>query len=460
MKPLPISTIAEFCGGQLRGGDGSRLAASVSTDSRKIRPGDVFIALVGDKFDAHDFVPQVAKDGAAAVIVSRMSSAISSLPCAVIEVADTLIALQQLAHRYRLLHDPLVIGITGSNGKTSTKDFTRAVMSQSFSVCATAGNLNNHIGLPLSILRLGERDDCGIFEMGMNHPGEIKVLAAIAQPRAAIITNIGVAHIEHMGSREAIAQEKGTLAEAVPASGWVVLNANDEFTASIASRCRGQIVTAGVGRGDVAAVELQRSAEGTTFTLDFGGEKIATHLPVPGEHMVGNAALAAACGWRHGIQPAAIGDAIRNVKLTGGRLETKRIGGIVFLDDSYNANPDSMRAGLRTLVSLDCTGRRIAVLGRMGELGPHAVAEHQGIGQFAAGLPLDALFTVGEEGGDASLISAAAQRLRSDFNSCHFPSHSECAAHLRGFLREGDLVLLKGSRSAGMEKVLSHYQAP
>ena len=456
MRALPVSQIAELSGGTLRSGDGSRLVTSVNTDSRKIAKGEVFVALVGDKFDAHDFIPQVAEAGAAVVIVSRVDAQWLELSCAIIEVADTLRALQQLAHGYRLLHDPLVVAITGSNGKTSTKDFTRAVLSKKFKVCATVGNLNNHIGVPLSILRLGEQDDCCLLEMGMNHHGEIKVLTDIAEPDAGIITNIGVAHIEHLSSREGIAQEKGTLAEAVPAGGWVVLNANDDFTTSIASRTKATVVTAGLGRGEVSATDLKREADGTTFTLDFRGEKVATYLPIPGEHMVGNAALAAATGWKLGISPSDIGAAIREVKLTGGRLETKHVGGVTFLDDSYNANPDSMRAGLRTLVALNGSGRRIAVLGRMGELGVHATTEHQSLGTFAAEMNLAALFTVGNE---ADLITTAASTHCSSLITHHFPTHADCAAHLRSFLREGDTVLLKGSRSAGMEKVLSHYQA-
>lgn len=460
MKPLSLQTIAEFCGGVIRSGDGSRLVTNVSSDSRRIQSGDVFVALRGDTFDGHDFIPQVAQAGAAAVIASRIDEAWNLSACVVIEVRDTLAALQQLAHRYRRDHHPLVIGITGSNGKTSTKDFTRAVMAEAFGVCATIGNLNNHIGLPLSILRLGEGDTCGVFEMGMNHPGEIEALARIAEPDAAIITNIGLAHIEFMFSREAIAREKGVLAESVPADGLVVLNANDDFTASIAARCPARVITAGIGRGDVAAVDLEAGADGTTFTLDFGGEKIPASLPVPGEHMVCNAALAAATGWQFGIQPAAIAHALANVKLTGGRLESKHIGGITFLDDSYNANPDSMRAGLRTLADIRGSGRRIAVLGRMGELGGHAVAEHRSLGEFAAGLNLDALFTVGGEGSEAVLIAEAASARQSSLTTAHFASHQDCAAHLHGYLRGGDTVLLKGSRSAGMEKVLSHYQAP
>jgi UDP-N-acetylmuramoyl-tripeptide--D-alanyl-D-alanine ligase len=415
----------------------------------------LFVALVGEKFDAHDFVPHVAAAGVSAVMVSRAPSGSEPLPCAVIEVPDTLAGLQRLAHRHRQLLDPLVIGITGSNGKTSTKDFTSAVMRPRFDVFATAGNLNNHIGVPLTLLSLEERHTCAVVEMGMNHPGEIAPLCAIAEPDAAIITNIGVAHIEFMGSRAGIAQEKGVLAESVSSSGVVVLNANDEFTSSIAARCKAKVVTAGIGEGDVKAVIHESGANGSQFTLEFGADdKVEVSMPVPGEHMVGNAALAAACAWHHGIAPAEIAAALSSAAVTKGRLQVKRWRGVVFLDDSYNANPDSMRAGIKTLAGMKVAGRRVAVLGRMGELGPLAEQGHREVGEFAAQAGVDAVFTVGTE---AALINKAAQGGVGE--SKNFASHDECAAHLRQWLKDGDAVLLKGSRSAGMEQVFIQLES-
>jgi UDP-N-acetylmuramoyl-tripeptide--D-alanyl-D-alanine ligase len=455
MKPMSVQTIAEYCGGRLVSGDGARVCTRASTDSRSIQAGDLFVALVGEKFDAHDFVPQVAQAGATAVIVSRAQKDADSLACAVIEVTDTLEALQRLAHRHRALLDPVVIGITGSNGKTSTKDFASAVMRSKFEVFATAGNLNNHIGVPLTLLSLEERHTCAVVEMGMNHPGEIAPLCAIAEPDAAIITNIGVAHIEFMGSRAGIAQEKGVLAESVSSSGVVVLNANDEYTPSIAARCKAKVITAGVGQGDVRATIHESGAQGSRFTLDFGGsDKVEVSMPVPGEHMVANAALAAACAWHHGIAPAEIAAALNAAQVTKGRLQVKHWRGVVFLDDSYNANPDSMRAGLKTLAGMQVAGRRAAVLGRMGELGPLAEQGHREVGEFAAQCRIDAVFTVGAEAG---LINKAAQGGVGELKN--FESHADCAAHLRQWLKEGDAVLLKGSRSAGMEQVFTQLES-
>ncbi len=453
MTPIPLQTLSHFAAGTLRG-DGSRLVTKVNTDSRKITAGEVFLALVGDKFDAHDFIPQAAAAGAAAVVVSKIDPAWGPLPCPVIEVADTLTALQQMARGYRLHHNPLIIGLTGSNGKTSTKDLTAVVMARKFTTRATFGNLNNHIGVPLTLLSLSEGEQCCVTEMGMNHPGEIKVLTDIADPDAGIVTNVGMAHIEYMGTQDAIAWEKATLPAQVKRGGIVVLNANDAYTPVIARHCQAVVSTAGVGCGDVSASNLRADATGTTFTLDFGGEKLETRLPLLGEHMVGNAALAACMGWRQGIAPADIADALNGAKLTGGRLEPKVVKGVRFIDDSYNANPDSMIAGLRTLSTLgDEKSRRVAVLGRMGELGPTAEAEHRRVGEFAGSLKLDAVFSVG--GAEAGWITEASKAVSSE----HFPDHAACAARLREWLREGDVVLLKGSRSSRMEQILTHFSA-
>lgn len=455
MKPISLNTLTNFADGSLRQGDGFKLVTGVSTDSRKTGSDDVFVALIGDKFDAHQFIPQVAAAGAAAVVVSRVSPE-WDLPagCAVIEVPETLKALQDMARGYRAWHQPLIIGLTGSNGKTSTKDLTALVMSRKYQTRATVGNLNNHIGLPLTLLRLGEGDECGVVEMGMNHPGEIKELVDIALPDAAIVTNVGMAHIEFMGTQDAIGWEKGTLPANVHAEGAVVLNSNDSYTQRIARHCQGTVFTAGVNVGDVRAFDLRPGPDGTSFTLDFSGEKVEAFLPVIGSHMVGNAALAACMGWAHGIAPAEIAEALREAKLTGGRMEIKTIRGILFIDDSYNANPDSMCAGLSALAGLADHGRKIAVLGRMGELGSIAAAEHKRVGEFAASLGLSAVYSVGDEGG---MITDAA-RAAGHRESRNFASHESCADHLREILQKGDAVLLKGSRSAGMEKVLNYFQ--
>ncbi len=452
MRPLTLQQLADFAGGTLLHGDPARRVTQVSTDSRQVTGGEVFFALTGERFDGHDYISQVAATGAAAVVVSHP---VPDPACAVIQVADTLTALQNLARAYRTWHQPLVVALTGSNGKTSTKDLTAAVLSRRHSLIATKGNLNNHIGLPLTLLSLGEEHTCAVTEMGMNHVGEIRALVDIARPDAAILTNIGRAHIEFLGSRENIAWEKAALPACIPTGGCVVLNANDDYTARIARLCQGSALTAGIEAGDVSAQDLTATATGTTFTLDFAGSRVTASLPLLGRHMVGNAALAAGLGWSLGMEPETIADALSTAKLSGGRLEPKVIAGIQFIDDSYNANPDSMIAGLRTLAETAAT-RRFAVLGAMGELGGHTAAGHAQVGEFAASLALDGLYSIGST--DAARISDAA-RDGSAGEVLHFPDHAACAAHLRDVLHAGDVVLVKGSRSAAMEQVLTHVQS-
>jgi UDP-N-acetylmuramoyl-tripeptide--D-alanyl-D-alanine ligase len=451
MKSLDLQTLASFADGTLSG-ISSVPVSRVITDSRKVQPGDLFVALKGDKFDAHDFLPQVIAAGASALLIERGRGAASD-GCASIEVDDTLAGLQNLARGYRSLLQPLIIGLTGSNGKTSTKDLTAIVMACRYQTRATLGNLNNHIGVPLTLLALEEADECGVVEMGMNHPGEIKTLVDIALPDAAIVTNVGMAHIEYMGTQDAIAWEKGTLPANVHGEGVVVLNANDKYSDLIARHCQATVYRAGTNAGDVRAFDLRADAAGTAFKLDFAGEVVETFLPIIGDHMVGNAALAACMGWAHDIAPADIAEALHTAKLTGGRMETKAVRGIQFIDDSYNANPDSMKAGLTALAALQTRGQKIAVLGRMGELGIHAVEGHRGVGTHAAELGLAAIYTVGDE---AAMISEAA-KAAGQAETRNFPTHEACAAHLKSILQPGDAVLLKGSRSAGMEKVLTHF---
>lgn len=452
MRTVSLATVAEWTGGALLQGVPSMQVASMTTDSRAVKPGDLFVALKGERLDAHRFLSEVAAAGAAAVVVSSLPAGTEAFECGVIRVRDTLKALQDLACRHRKASDDLfVVGITGSNGKTSTKDFLSAVLSAGGQVNRTAGNLNNHIGLPLTILSGSEGDRFGVWEMGMNHPGEIEVLAEIARPDAAVITNIGRAHIEYMGTREAIAAEKSQLPASVPASGYCVMPAADEFYDFVANSVQCEMIPVGIESGIVRAESLRAGVDGRMLfnLVSEYGEASSVALPVRGEHMVVNALLAAAVGLRQGISSTAVAAALSGVQLTHGRLQERNVNGIAFLDDSYNANPDSMFAALRTLRAAEVTGRRVAVLGFMGELGVHEEAEHLLLGERVAGQGVDALITVGER---AAKINGTAAALTENHN---FDTHEAAADFLRRYLAPGDLVLVKGSRSAGMERVIT-----
>lgn len=447
MKPISAQQIAAILGVPVAAGSGSVIASGgVSTDTRTLPQGAVFFALRGENYDGDRFAAQALAAGAAVAIVHNWEGE-PPADTTVLVVPDTLRALQRLAHWWRRQLDLPVVAITGSNGKTSTKDFTAAVLSKRFKVSSTRGNLNNHIGVPLTVLATTEEHSAAVWEMGMNHAGEIAPLCEIARPKYGIITNIGTAHIEFLGSREAIADEKGTLARALPADGILFIPATCDFRESLRKRTRAHLVSVGNGRGLVRAENLRFEAEGTTFTLVIEGEPpTEVSLSVPGRHMVTNSLLAAAVGWKLGIAPAEIAEALSNAVLTGSRLFRYDCQGATVIDDTYNANPESMAAAIETLAETPVSegARRFIVLGRMGELGPHAPAAHLRVGALAAERHLSVL-AVGE---GAEGIAEGAH------GAPFFPDLDEAARWLAREVKPGDVVLFKGSRAAAVERVM------
>jgi UDP-N-acetylmuramoyl-tripeptide--D-alanyl-D-alanine ligase len=453
MNPLSILQISELAGAKLEQGDGKISIERISTDSRTIKKGELFVALRGENFDGHKFVEDVAKAGAAGAIVDLKWKEKVSSKFAIIRAEDTLVAYQSLAASYRKSLPIKVLAITGSNGKTSTKDFAASVLGRKFRVTKTQGNFNNHVGLPRTILEANSKHEVGVWEIGMNHPGEVAPLAKIAAPDAAIITNIGVAHIEFMGTREAIAKEKGALAEAVGASGTVILNADDPFSKGMAALTSAHTVFAGTSDGTIRAIDIQQSADGSEFTIIEGAHRCRAQLPVPGIHMVQNALLAVAAGRAFGLSLEEAAGGLASAPLTKARLQIKEVNGVQFLDDSYNANPDSMKAALQTLVELDTDGKKIAVLGEMRELGKETQRGHEEVGEAAASLGVDRLIGIGEMG---AVIARAAEKAGLE-KSHAVGSTSEAADLLIDIAGPGDLVLIKGSRLARTEDVIAAF---
>ena len=453
MNQLSILQIAELSGAKLESGDGNVLVSKVSTDSRTVKPGELFVPLRGENFDGHEFVAAAARAGAAGAIVDLAWKGKVPKNFALLRAKDTLVAYQNLAANYRKSLPLKVLAITGSNGKTSTKDFVAAVLGRRYRVTKTEGNFNNHVGLPRTILEATSQDEVGVWEIGMNHPGEIAALAKIAAPDAGIITNIGVAHIEFMGSREAIAAEKGALAEAIGPDGTVILNADDPFTAKIAERTHARVILAGTTSGAVCVGEITQSANGSEFTILEGAHRCRAKLPVPGLHMVQNALLAVAAGRAFGLSLEECAAGLVTAPLTKARLQIKEIQGVQFIDDSYNANPDSMKAALQTLVELDADGKRIAVLGEMGELGGESEQGHREVGETAATLGVDHLIAIGEMG---EMIAQAAEKAGLE-KTVAVRSTTEAAELLGEIAEPGDLVLIKGSRLARTERVIEEF---
>jgi UDP-N-acetylmuramoyl-tripeptide--D-alanyl-D-alanine ligase len=453
MESLTLTKIAQHANGRLAQGDGDRVVSRVSTDSRTLQPGDLFVPLRGENFDGHKFIGQASERGAVGAMVEKSWKGTAPKTFALIRVPDTLVGYQTLAANYRKSLPLKVLVITGSNGKTSTKDFVAATLSRGFRVTKTEGNFNNHVGLPQTMLAASSSDEIAVWEIGMNHPGEIAALAKLAAPDLAIITNVGLAHIEFMGSREAIATEKGALAEAVGAHGTVILNADDPYSQGIAERTRAKVILAGIENGFVRATEVRQSSGGCEFTILEGAHRCRAQLPVPGVHMVQNAMLAVAAGRAFGLSLEDCAAGLASAPLTKARLQIKEIKGIQFIDDSYNANPDSMKAALRTLVELDADGRRVAVLGQMSELGEESERRHREVGEAAAAYGIDELIAVGATGAE---IARAAQRAGLE-KSISVAEAEEAADLLGETAAPGDLILVKGSRSARMERVLEAF---
>lgn len=463
MRTVSMVEAAAWMGAELRG-DAPDFGAAVFSDSRNPVPGGLFVALKGERFDGHAYVDEVLHEGASGAVVSKAwaSDLEACVPAgkALLVVDDPLVGLQRMAAAYRRGFEIPVIGITGSNGKTSTKEFAVAALGGG-DVLGTEGNLNNHIGVPLTLMRLDASHRGAVVEMGMNHAGELAPLVEMAQPTCGIVTCVGVAHIEHLGSREAIAAEKVVVAEGVPVGGTAILNAEDDFFAWMRHRLEAtgrKVIGVGVG-GDVEFVECGETSNGARFRLKAGhragGWEVDVEIRVPGRHMALNAALGLTGAVVCGAVPQEAAVRVAGVEAAKGRLRCVKIAGVEVLDDSYNANPDSMVAALRVLARRG-RGRKVAALGRMGELGVHAQAGHVRVGREAGECGVAWVVAVGGE--EAGWIASAARDAgvaRVD----HFPNTTIAADALRGELRPGDTLLVKGSRSAHMEAVIAGFES-
>jgi len=455
MRRCTLEEVARFCGGRLIRGDPMLPVDRLHTDTRTLLAGDCFVALQGDRFDGHSFVPQARDHGAVAALVSNPFP-VSELPddLGLVEVPNTLAALQRFAANYRQLLSVRTIGVTGSSGKTSTKELIASVLRTRFKTKATEGNLNNHIGVPLTLIRLDEDDEYGVVEMGMNHPGEIAPLARMTAPEIGVVSSIGPAHIEFFADQAAIAAEKAELIAALPPEGLAVLNANDEWSRRIASRTNARIVWVGDGPDATwRAQNLQVNADSLTFLLRHNGSAATVRLPVVNRVMVANALIAAAVGRECGLTMDEIARGLEAVRLPGARMQMVKVHGAWIINDAYNANPDSMKAALVALSEFPGVNRRLAVLGSMGELGRHATELHRVTGEFAARQGLAFLIAVGPHA-EAYAKGAIAGGLNHNQIVTALDA-DEATVALKPLLRDGDAVLVKGSRFMHLDRLVT-----
>ncbi|GBC87608.1 UDP-N-acetylmuramoyl-tripeptide--D-alanyl-D-alanine ligase [bacterium HR12] len=448
MIPRRLSELAAVVGGRLHGDD--VVVRSVVADSRRAVPGSLFVALPGERVDGHGFVSDAVSRGAVAALVRRP---VEGVPC--VEVGDTGAALLELARDERRRRPGIrVVGITGANGKTSTKDMAAAILATRFRTHASPASFNTEVGLPVTILGTPPDAEVVVAEMGARHVGDVALLCEIARPEIVVVTNVGVAHLEVFGSFEAIVEASAEPVEALGPDGLAILNADDPVVRSYAGRTRGRVLWFGRSReAEVRAEDVALDEEGRArFSLVAGGERHATELAVPGEHMVGNALAAAAVGLALGVSPAESAAALKGAKVSAWRMETfTTAAGVRVVNDAYNANPESMAAALKAARWMAREGRLVAVLGHMAELGPISLAEHERLGELVVRIGVDRLVTVGEQ---ARAIHRAAVREGMEPEAAvAVDGPEEAVRELRGWLRAGDVVLVKGSRVAGLEAV-------
>lgn len=475
-----LEEILKATGGRVLDGEKGIIFSGVSTDSRTIKEGEIFIALKGQKFDGHDFLGDAISKGATAIIVERETGfTVHGSRFTVVIVPETLRALQDIAHSVRLKYDIPVIGVTGSNGKSTTKEMISSILSKKWKVLKSEGNINNHIGVPLTILKLMPEHKAVVLEMAMRAKGEIKRLSEIAIPTIGVITNIGPAHLETLGSLERIAEAKAEIIEGLGKEGTAIINNDDPFLKKLdLSRFKGWMVSFGLDEdADLHAVKIKLKGRSSTFSvvvktniIDYlmpsvglpstapiiGRKKEirieGINLPVPGRYNIYNALAAASAAITLGFDPAAVKEGLEGFKPLPMRAELIEIKGRKVINDAYNANPDSMEAALQTLRGISNNGKSIAVLGDMLELGDYKEEAHRELGSKIASMGINEFIAVGD------LMKYAASSARKNgmaeerVHICGSPE--EAKDILKGISSNGDIILLKGSRAMGMERTL------
>ncbi len=435
----------------------SKHLTGVSTDTRSLARGDLFVALRGERFNAHDFLSVALEKGADALLVDAAwaklnGPMVSSLHVPIVIVEDTTQALGDLARAHRRAWGGRILAIGGSNGKTTTKDMVKAVLGRKYSVLATEGNLNNHIGVPLTLLRISRSDEIAVVEFGTNHPGEISYLCGICEPTHGLITNIGKEHLEFFGNIKGVAEEEGTLFAWLAEHGGVaIVNLDDAELAR-----RGRPVTKRLSYGfqsrsaDVRGSRLATDDHGNASfqVLRSGKRPVEVTLGTPGPQAAHNALAAFATGEVFSVPSAERADALASFSATSKRMQAVDINGVTILNDTYNSNPDSVRGALETLASVRTSGKRIAVLADMMELGPSAEAAHAEVGRSLKRYHVDYLLAYGQLSKQTYIRSTAR-------NSFHYDQKNILAEYLLELVAQGDVVLVKGSRSMAMEDVVT-----
>lgn len=450
MVSMTVKEVLEATGGRLLSGDESVVLKNISIDSRKMEGGDLFVPFVGERADAHDFIGKAFENGAAASLSMRED--VETGKGSVILVKDSMTALQDLGrwYRSRMLKFP-VVGITGSVGKTSTREMIYTALSSGMKVFSTKGNFNGQIGVPLTLLQMSPNDEAAVLEMGMSLPGEMARISNVACVDYAVMTNIGISHIENLGSQQNICAEKLHIIDGMKDGGVLILNGDDPILSEIKTDRKIRIVFYGSGSNCKYQVQNIRTENNrAVFDAWIEGKIYTVALKVPGIHNVMNAMAALAVSAEMGIDIQGAVNALENFEGFSRRLEIFETGGITIIDDAYNASPDSMKAALQVLDSMNSRGRKIAVLADMLELGEKAPEYHFDIGVYAVDKRIDAFVMIG----DLSWWIGRAIDQYSDVLTKYFRTNAEAAEWLNSHICEGDMILFKGSNSMKLKEVI------
>lgn len=455
MKKLKIKEVCEGSKGKLLLGNDETLIENICIDSRKAKEGDLFFALIGENHDAHKFIPMAKDAGCRAFVVSKEDFATELKECEginVVLVKDTTKALQDLAAYYISTFDMKKIGVTGSTGKTTTKDMLYYICSEKYKTARNVGNFNNEIGLPLTVLGFEEGTEVGILEMGMSSFGEISLLADIVRPEVGVITNIGVSHIENLGDREGILKAKMEITDFFDKNNALVVNETNDLLTRENTEGNYKLVT--IGNTDssdfVVSNLVDKGDEGISFTIEHHGETQRFELTIPGRHNAINGSLAVAAAMELGITMKEAARGLAKMELTDKRLNVKEKDGIKVIDDTYNASPDSMKAGIDVLLASKGT-RKIAILADMLEMGKDAPKYHAEVGAYAGENNIDLLIAVGS---DAKHMAVAAEETLGRERVLYYEDREKLTDEVKGLLRFGDIVLVKGSRGMAMDQVV------
>ncbi|MDY7033735.1 MAG: UDP-N-acetylmuramoyl-tripeptide--D-alanyl-D-alanine ligase [Thermodesulfobacteriota bacterium] len=451
--------ILEITRGRLTQGFNSVSFKDISTDSRTIQPGELFVPLKGERFDGHRFIEKACEKGANGVLVKKGFSKGKTLngKTTIIEVEDTLRALGDIARFWRMKHSIPLVGVTGSNGKTTTKEMIGTILEIPFTILKTEGNFNNLVGLPLTLLKLGHKDEVAVLEMGTNARSEIKRLTEISVPNIAVITNIGHAHMEGLRSIEEVMEEKAELFRSLGRDSVAIVNEDDHRVFHVAAPCSCRKLGFSMfQKADIMATDILVSSSGKVrFQLVTQGESVDISLPIHGAFNVSNALAAAGVAQALGVDLKVIKEGLERTQPISGRMEIIELDGYTIINDTYNANPNSMAEALKVLAGIKGAGRAIAVLGDMLELGEFSEGAHIDVGRLVSQLEIDSLLILGQ---DSVNIARGASEMGMDSKNIYLgKGHQDIVTKMNAILCKGDCVLVKGSRAMKMERILEEF---